>query len=113
MKTVLIIGIGQFGSIIAKRMEALRCEVMAVDISEDRISEIMPYVTNGVQCLRLGSLLVSQSRLPDKEALRMRKVSSEVEKVGGGTIEREVGTVPVNHEKRVGRAAPSHDDEKV
>lgn len=46
MKTVLIIGVGQFGSMIAKRMEELRCEVMAVDISEERINEIMPYVTN-------------------------------------------------------------------
>lgn len=31
MKTVLIIGVDQFGSHIAKRMEELRCEVMAVD----------------------------------------------------------------------------------
>ncbi|MBO4769791.1 MAG: TrkA family potassium uptake protein [Clostridia bacterium] len=46
MKTVLIIGVGQFGSHIAKRMEELRCEVMAVDINEERINEIMPYVTN-------------------------------------------------------------------
>ena len=46
MKTVLIIGAGQFGTHIAKRMEELRCEVMAVDISEDSINDIMPYVTN-------------------------------------------------------------------
>ena len=48
MTTVLIIGVGQFGSHIAKRMEELRCEVMAVDSNEDRINEIMPYVTNAV-----------------------------------------------------------------
>ncbi|MBQ1413520.1 MAG: TrkA family potassium uptake protein [Clostridia bacterium] len=46
MKTVLIIGVGQFGSHIAKRMAELRCEVMAVDLNEDRINEILPYVTN-------------------------------------------------------------------
>ena len=46
MKSVLIIGAGQFGTHIAKRMEELRCEVMAVDINEDCINEIMPYVTN-------------------------------------------------------------------
>lgn len=46
MKTVLIIGAGQFGTHIAKRMEELRCEVMAVDINEDCINQIMPYVTN-------------------------------------------------------------------
>ncbi|MCR5353523.1 MAG: TrkA family potassium uptake protein [Clostridiales bacterium] len=46
MKTVLIIGVGQFGSLIAKRMGELRCEVMAVDIDEERINEVLPYVTN-------------------------------------------------------------------
>lgn len=46
MKSVLIIGVGQFGSHIAKQMENLRCEVMAVDISEERINNIFPYVTD-------------------------------------------------------------------
>ena len=46
MKTVLIIGAGQFGTHIAKRMEELRCEVMVVDHNEDCINRIMPYVTD-------------------------------------------------------------------
>lgn len=46
MKSILIIGVGQFGTHIAKRMEELRCEVMAVDINEDCVNDIMPYVTN-------------------------------------------------------------------
>lgn len=46
MKTVLIIGVGEFGSHVARRMEELRCEVMAVDMNEERINEILPYVTN-------------------------------------------------------------------
>lgn len=46
MKTVLIIGVGQFGSHIARRMQELRCEVMAVDVKEECINEILPYVTN-------------------------------------------------------------------
>ena len=46
MKTVLIIGVDQFGSHIAKRMEELRCEVMAVDENEERVNNILPYVTN-------------------------------------------------------------------
>ena len=46
MKTVLIIGVDQFGSHIAKRMEELRCEVMAVDENEKHINDILPYVTN-------------------------------------------------------------------
>jgi len=46
MDSALIIGVGQFGSHIAKRMSELRCEVMAVDINEEHINEILPYVTN-------------------------------------------------------------------
>ncbi len=46
MKTVLVIGVGQFGTQIAKRLEELNCEVMAVDINEDCANEILPYVTN-------------------------------------------------------------------
>ena len=42
MKTVLIIGVDQFGSNIAKRMEELRCEVMAVDENEERIKISCP-----------------------------------------------------------------------
>lgn len=48
MTTVLIIGVGQFGSHIAKRMTELRCEVMAVDTNEDCIHEIMPHVTDAI-----------------------------------------------------------------
>ena len=46
MKSVLVIGAGQFGTHIAKRMEELRCEVMVVDNNEEAINQIMPYVTD-------------------------------------------------------------------
>ena len=45
MKSVLIIGAGQFGRHVARTMSELRCEIMAVDIDEKRINEILPYVT--------------------------------------------------------------------
>lgn len=48
MKSILIIGAGQFGSHIAKRLYEMRCEVMAVDRNETRVNEILPYVTNAV-----------------------------------------------------------------
>ena len=48
MKSVIIIGIGEFGKNIAIEMSNLGCEVMAVDISESRINEILPYVTNAI-----------------------------------------------------------------
>lgn len=46
MDSAIIIGLGQFGSNIAKRMSELKCEVMAIDVNEDRINEILPYVTH-------------------------------------------------------------------
>jgi len=46
MKSVLIIGAGQFGIHIARRMAELRCEIMVVDSEEERINSILPIVTN-------------------------------------------------------------------
>ena len=46
MKSILIIGVGQFGSHVARRLNELPCEVMAIDISEERINEILPFVDN-------------------------------------------------------------------
>lgn len=46
MKSVLIIGVGQYGTHIAKRMTELKCEVMAVDTNEERINDILPFVTS-------------------------------------------------------------------
>ncbi|MBQ1847410.1 MAG: TrkA family potassium uptake protein [Clostridia bacterium] len=45
MKSVLIIGAGQFGCHVAKTMSELRCEIMAVDLNEKCINDILPYVT--------------------------------------------------------------------
>ena len=46
MKSVLIVGAGQFGIHIAKRMSKMRCEIMAVDTEEECINAILPFVTN-------------------------------------------------------------------
>ncbi len=46
MKSVLIIGAGQFGCHVAKIMSGLKCEIMAVDIDESSVNAILPYVTN-------------------------------------------------------------------
>ncbi|MCR4793868.1 MULTISPECIES: potassium channel family protein [Ruminococcus] len=46
MKSVLIIGAGQFGIHIARRMAESRCEIMVVDSEEERINTILPLVTN-------------------------------------------------------------------
>ena len=46
MKSVLILGIGEFGSTMAKKMNELRCDVLAIDSDEDRVNDILPYVTS-------------------------------------------------------------------
>ena len=46
MKNVLLIGAGRFGRHVAMQLSALGHQVMAVDINEERINEIMPFVTD-------------------------------------------------------------------
>ena len=48
MKSILIIGLGRFGSHIAKRLDELRHEVMAIDKNEERINAALGYVTNAL-----------------------------------------------------------------
>ncbi len=45
MKSILLIGLGHFGKHIAVKLHELRHQIMAVDISEDRIHTVLPYVT--------------------------------------------------------------------
>lgn len=46
MKTVLLIGIGRFGKHIAMQLHRLGHQVMAIDRKEERINEVLPYVTD-------------------------------------------------------------------
>lgn len=46
MKTILLIGLGRFGNHIATELYRLGHQVMAVDINEERVNEILPFVTN-------------------------------------------------------------------
>ena len=46
MKNILLIGLGRFGRHIALQLNKLGHEVMAVDINEERVNEILPIVTN-------------------------------------------------------------------
>ena len=45
-KTYVVIGLGRFGRHLAVELNELGHEVMAVDDDEDRVNEILPYVTN-------------------------------------------------------------------
>lgn len=46
MKTILLIGLGRFGSTMAMKLHELGHEVMAIDTSEERINAVLPYVTS-------------------------------------------------------------------
>lgn len=46
MKSILLIGIGNLGKLIAREIDALGHEIMAVDRNEDRINTILPFVTS-------------------------------------------------------------------
>ena len=46
MKSIMLIGLGRFGKHIAMKLRELNHQVMAVDHKEDRVQEILPYVTN-------------------------------------------------------------------
>lgn len=45
MKSILLIGLNRFGSLLAKELHDLGHEVMAVDRDERRVNEILPIVT--------------------------------------------------------------------
>ena len=46
MKSILLIGLGRFGKHIALKLHELNHEVMAIDKQEERVEEVLPYVTN-------------------------------------------------------------------
>ncbi len=46
MKSVLILGAGNFGSMLARQMNAQGYEIMIVDVRENLINAVMPFVTD-------------------------------------------------------------------
>lgn len=46
MKSVLLIGLGRFGKHTAMKLTELHHQVMAVDVDEERVNDVLPYVTN-------------------------------------------------------------------
>ena len=45
MKSILLIGLGRFGKHIARKLHELNHEVMAIDKDEEKVEEVLPYVT--------------------------------------------------------------------
>ena len=46
MKSILLIGTNRFGSLLARQFHELGHQVMAVDKEEERINNVLPYVTD-------------------------------------------------------------------
>ena len=46
MKNILIIGLGRFGKHIAMQLNKMGHEIMAVDLNEERVEKVLPFVTN-------------------------------------------------------------------
>ena len=46
MKSILIIGLGRFGTYMAKKFTELGNHVMVLDTDEEKINDILPYVTS-------------------------------------------------------------------
>lgn len=65
MKTYIVIGLGRFGTEVAKKLSSYGCEVMALDTHSEQVQQISSFVTHAV---------VGDAR--DKEVLRSLGVSS-------------------------------------
>lgn len=48
MKSFVVIGLGRFGSRIAKKLYSMNCEVLAVDIDNEKVQQIADNVTQAV-----------------------------------------------------------------
>ena len=48
MKSILIIGLGRFGRHCARKLNEMGHQVMAVDMLEERVDAVLPYVTDGL-----------------------------------------------------------------
>ena len=46
MKSILIIGLGRFGTFMARKFSELGNHVLVLDTDEEKIDEILPYVTS-------------------------------------------------------------------
>lgn len=46
MKNVLVIGLGKFGRHVVYKLADLKCEVMAIDLNEEKVRKVLPYVVS-------------------------------------------------------------------
>ena len=65
MKNILLIGLGRFGRHVAQTLSQRKHQIMAVDISEERINDILPYVTNAQIGDSTNEQFLSSLGIPD------------------------------------------------
>ena len=72
MKNVLLIGAGRFGRHIAMQLSQLGHQVMAVDTNEERINDVLPFVTNA----QIGVIPNVSPTVPTADAASYRQEDS-------------------------------------
>ena len=75
MKSYIVVGMGRFGSEVARQLHNQRCEVIAVDVNSELIQQISPYVTHAVV-----------ADVQDKEVLRalgVKDIDCAIIAIGG------------------------------
>ena len=76
MKLILLIGLGRFGKNIAKKLCELNHEVMAIDKQEDRVEDVLSYVTNA-QIGEISATVMPQPRPPTRVAIARMALTQE------------------------------------
>ena len=102
MKSYVVIGMGRFGTEVARRLCEQGCEVMAVDMSSELVQQISPYVTHAV---------VADAR--DKEVLRalgVRDFDCAVVAIGGSLGDSVLATLNVKELGVPRVVCKAHDD---
>jgi len=102
MKSYIVIGLGRFGTEVAKRLCAMGCEVLAIDHSEELINQIGNQVTQAVVAdVRDKSVL---------KALGVKDFDCAVVAIGGSLADSVLATMNLK-ELGVGHiVCKAHDD---
>ena len=102
MKSYMVIGLGRFGTEVARQLCALGCEVLAVDSSNDLIQQISADVTHAV---------VADAR--DKEVLRAlgaKDFDCAIVAIGGSLADSVLATMNVKELGVPMVVCKAHDD---
>jgi len=69
MRQVAVIGLGRFGSSVARTLAQSGCDVLAVDVDGERVKALVEYVTEAVQADALDEAALKTLGLRNFEAV--------------------------------------------